>query len=417
MNWRNVPLAEVAAIQGGIQKQPKRAPAGNAYPFLRVANVTPVGLDLSDVHAIELFDGELEKYRLARGDLLVVEGNGSPAQIGRAALWDGSISETVHQNHLIRVRPGPMLDPKYLGYVWNSPDIRDGLSRVASSTSGLHTLSVTKLKRVVLPLPDLAEQRRIVEILEDHLSRLDAAADYASAATTRLSTLQEAALRRLLAGRVIERQPLKALLATGLTNGRSVPTLDGGFPVLRLTALKPAGVDLDERKGGAWTASDASRFLVAHGDYLIARGNGSIRLVGRGALVRNHPDPVAFPDTAIRVRPKQGALRADYLDLVWNSHEVRKQIEQSARTTAGIYKVNQKQLEAIELPVVDVDQQDEIVGRLSALRADAEALGTAIHAVAQRSTALRRAVLAAAFSGRLTGHRTDDEVIEELAHA
>lgn len=43
-------LRSVAAIQGGIQKQPKRAPAGHAFPFLRVANVTARGLDLEDVH-------------------------------------------------------------------------------------------------------------------------------------------------------------------------------------------------------------------------------------------------------------------------------------------------------------------------------------------------------------------------------
>ena len=39
------------------QKQPKRAPHNNAYPFLRVANVLRGSLDLEDVHMVELFAG------------------------------------------------------------------------------------------------------------------------------------------------------------------------------------------------------------------------------------------------------------------------------------------------------------------------------------------------------------------------
>lgn len=157
------PLADVTEIQGGIQKQPKRAPRDNAHPFLRVANVTAHGLELDDVHQIELFNGELDRLKLQEGDLLVVEGNGSPSQIGRAALWDGSIANCVHQNHLIRVRPMDQLLPEYLEAVWNSPENRARLTRVASSSSGLHTLSVSKLKQLSVPVPSIARQRELVD--------------------------------------------------------------------------------------------------------------------------------------------------------------------------------------------------------------------------------------------------------------
>jgi type I restriction enzyme S subunit len=160
-------LGDVAEIQGGIQKQPKRKPGENAYPFLRVANVTAQGLDLSEVHTIELFGSELERLRLREGDLLVVEGNGSPSQIGRAAVWDGSIQDCVHQNHLIRVRPKPGLLPAYLEAVWNSPKSRRNLTDVASSTSGLYTLSVAKLARLRLPVPPLEEQQSRIRQVAD----------------------------------------------------------------------------------------------------------------------------------------------------------------------------------------------------------------------------------------------------------
>jgi len=136
---RKLALAEVADIQGGIQKQPKRTPRDNAFPFLRVANVTARGLELDNVHQVELFGNELDRLRLEVGGLLVVEGNGSPSQIGRAATWDGSIANCVHQNHLIRVRPGPKLLADYLEAVWNSPETRRELTDLSSSSSGLHS--------------------------------------------------------------------------------------------------------------------------------------------------------------------------------------------------------------------------------------------------------------------------------------
>lgn len=160
------PLGQLAEVRGGIQKQPKRRPKDNHYPFLRVANVKRNQLELADVHEVELFEGEIEKYRLATGDLLVVEGNGSPSQIGRSALWLGEIQDCVHQNHLIRVRAGGDLNPRFLNAFWNSPTNSQQLADVASSTSGLYTLSTSKLNRVEIPLASPEVQTKIADDLD-----------------------------------------------------------------------------------------------------------------------------------------------------------------------------------------------------------------------------------------------------------
>jgi hypothetical protein len=102
--WCWATVDQLAEIQGGIQKQPSRKPVQNAYPFLRVANVHRDRLELDEVHNIELFAGELARLRLEQGDILIVEGNGSRTEIGRSAIWNGSIPDCVHQNHIIRVR-------------------------------------------------------------------------------------------------------------------------------------------------------------------------------------------------------------------------------------------------------------------------------------------------------------------------
>lgn len=195
-------LAEVTAIQGGIQKQQKRTPKDNAFPFLRVANVTAGGLDLDEVHRIELFNSELDRLRLQRGDLLVVEGNGSASQIGRAALWDGSIEDCVHQNHLIRVRPLAGLRSDYLEAVWNSPQNRAALTHVASSSSGLHTLSVSKLKQLSIPVPSLERQKELVVAVDEVREARSRMGGIITLAVARKTALRQSLLAAAFSGRL-----------------------------------------------------------------------------------------------------------------------------------------------------------------------------------------------------------------------
>jgi type I restriction enzyme, S subunit len=161
-SWEWAPLGWLAAIKGGIQKQPKRAPRNNAYPYLRVANVLRGRLDLSEIHKMELFPGELDAYRLELNDLLVIEGNGSLSEIGRSAIWTGEIENCVHQNHIIRVRCLET-DPEYVNAFWNSPIGAREIADLAVTSAGLYNLSVGKVAAFPVPVPPLEEQREIIK--------------------------------------------------------------------------------------------------------------------------------------------------------------------------------------------------------------------------------------------------------------
>jgi len=201
--WLWARIEDLAEVQGGIQKQPQRRPRKNAYPFLRVANVLRSELDLREVHMIELFDGELDRHRLRPGDLLVVEGNGSLDQIGRSALWQGQIDPCVHQNHLIRVRPGSALSPNYLNIFWNAPSTASAIQAVASSTSGLYTLSTAKVRRVLIAVPPISEQERINLEVSRQLSLIDAALQAVDEESRRARSLKATMLRHAFAGRLV----------------------------------------------------------------------------------------------------------------------------------------------------------------------------------------------------------------------
>jgi len=151
--WVWTLIEQIGDILGGLTKNSKRKLYPLQIPYLRVANVYADELRLDEIKQIGVEESELNRVLLEKNDLLVVEGNGSIDQIGRVAIWNGSIAPCVHQNHLIKVR---LLLPQMAKYVLNwllSVGGRENITKVASSTSGLYTLSLSKVSSLPVPLP------------------------------------------------------------------------------------------------------------------------------------------------------------------------------------------------------------------------------------------------------------------------
>lgn len=193
--WRTSTLGAEGAIIGGLTKNQKRNALPLKLPYLRVANVYANELRLDDIEYIGVSDKELEKLLVRKGDLLVVEGNGSPDQIGRVALWNDAIPNCVHQNHLIKVRLGDEVLPEW-ALVWMlSPIGRHEIEQVSASTSGLHTLSVGKVSRLPIGVPSLEEQSRIVAEVDRQLSILRGVETEVNANLQRAQALRQSVLQ------------------------------------------------------------------------------------------------------------------------------------------------------------------------------------------------------------------------------
>ena len=198
------------------------------------------------------------------------------------------------------------------------------------------------------------------------------------------------------------------LIMEPLSNGRSVKTVDEGFPVLRLTSLQGGGIDQDEYKVGAWTAKQAERFLIREDDFFVSRGNGSIKLVGIGGLVGPVRTPLAYPDTMIRFRLHKDVI-GTFFTHVWNSSTVRTQLEPKAKTTAGIFKLNQQDLLTCMVPLPPLAEQRRIVADVDRRLSVIQQAKAAVEANLARADRLRQSILKQAFSGQLAPQDPSDE--------
>nr|WP_145552390.1 restriction endonuclease [Variovorax boronicumulans] len=214
--WVWASVDQLCEIQGGLQKQPSRAPVLNKFPFLRVANVLRGQLLLHDLHEIELFGDEAKRLVLERNDLLIVEGNGSRTEIGRCARWDGSVPNAVHQNHLIRARC-VVVDSAFLEAWLNSPLAMSWIAELAATTSGLYTLSVSKIAKVPVPLPPLDEQLAAVKVMGPLFLDVDRQEGSVSFGLRQSAAQRQNILRAAFSGQLVPQdpadEPASALLA------------------------------------------------------------------------------------------------------------------------------------------------------------------------------------------------------------
>ena len=198
--WEHATLGTTGIVSGGLTKNATRNTLPLRKPYLRVANVYANRFELSDVTSIGLTDAEWTKTALRAGDVLIVEGNGSLDQIGRVALWEGEIPECSHQNHLIRWRTLGRVDPK-LALLWlMSPRGRKALMRLASTSAGLYTLSISKVSSVPISIPPPDEQREIVRRVWELFALADRLQRHYGAAVTRVTQITSSILATAFRG-------------------------------------------------------------------------------------------------------------------------------------------------------------------------------------------------------------------------
>ena len=167
-------------------------------PYLRVANVQDGFLDLSEIKEIDVPISQVARFTLEAGDLLLIEGNGNPENLGRGCIWDGQIADCVHQNHIFAVRmlSEAEMTPAFLALQLQSDRGRDYLLSCAKSSTGLSTLNSAQLKEFPVLVPSIEEQQVISNTVENWDSAIQKIKQLIAAKDQRLDTFRNTLLRK-----------------------------------------------------------------------------------------------------------------------------------------------------------------------------------------------------------------------------
>ena len=194
LGWEAKSLGEVAETQLGKMLNRSQQVGDSTIPYLRNVNVQWGRIDLSDVKEMDIYPEERSKFTAVPGDLLVCEGGES----GRAAIWNGSEPIGI-QNAIHRIRPKADLDVRYLLYYFEWQVKSRMIDHLLSGVTITH-FTQEKLRRMEIQYPPIDEQRRIVETLDDHLSRLDSTQKSIASQKLRLASLRRSILNKAFIG-------------------------------------------------------------------------------------------------------------------------------------------------------------------------------------------------------------------------
>jgi type I restriction enzyme S subunit len=138
---------------------------GRGYPVTRIESIANGVLDDTRMRYVELADEDLEKWRLKEGDVLLSHIN-SEEHIGKSAIYTGSPSILVHGMNLLLLRPDrSQVLPEYLHLALRSPASRRYIRSRCKRAVNQASINQKELGSLVVPVPDLDEQRRVVDVL------------------------------------------------------------------------------------------------------------------------------------------------------------------------------------------------------------------------------------------------------------
>jgi len=336
------------------------------------------------------------------GDLVV---SGINAAKGAIAICDeaaaGPVAATIHYGAYVPNRS--RVDVYFLWWMLRSQLFKELLLEYVPG--GIKTeLKPTRLLPIPVPLPSLDEQRRVVARIEELAARVGKARELRQESAVETDALLSSSVSTLGFTSSTRMRSLGQIVGVdALRNGKSVKSADAtdGIRCLTLSSMRGGRIDLNNSKPVPLTSVEAAPFLVRLNDVFIVRGNGSKELCGLAGRVDQEASGVIFPDLFIRVPIPPDQLIPEFFVRVWNSTPIREIIKEKAKTTSGIWKVNQGHITSTSVPVPPLTDQRRIVSELDALQAQIDALKHLQAESAAELNALLPSVLDRAFRGEL----------------
>jgi type I restriction enzyme S subunit len=316
------------------------------------------------------------------------------------------------------LRPEKSLHAPYFGFFFSSDDYRKAVSSMARGVN-INNLKREHFESLELPLPPVAEQKRIAEKLKAVLGRVDGCRARLDRVPELLKRFRQSVLAAATSGQLTEdlreeeyerpRVPLQQAITAIRTGpfGSSLHKADyvsGGVPIVNPMHINrgrispTAGMTVD-----AATLKRLSEFRLRAGDVIIGRRGE----MGRCAVV-TETENGWLCGTGSMVLTPSSQLDPEYLQIFLSSPETVQALEgESVGST--MVNLNQKILLDLEIFFPPLPEQREIVRRVEALFGLADRIEARLTEARAQAERLTPATLAKAFRGELVPQDPNDE--------
>ncbi|MEY6431690.1 restriction endonuclease subunit S [Thioalkalicoccus limnaeus] len=324
-----------------------------AVSVLRSTNFTDSGaLDFSDVATRYFSPEKAATFGLKKGDLLVERSGGGPEQpVGRIGFITEDLPDGTVSNFVQVLRPNPeKVDPDFLGWVLYELQRTGIIERVQQQSTQMRNLNWRDYQRLLLPWPDIDEQRRIAAALK----LADDAIAKAKAELEATRELKRSLMQTLFVfgmpgrhsdflatkiGPVPKDWNIKKLgeIIVSCQYGLSESMAESGrFPILRMNNIDNGIVNANDVKYIDLDDATFELFRLRAGDILFNRTN-SMEYVGRVGVVNDDMDAV-FASYLVRLVADTSQIDPWFLNFCMNSTQVRNRYRRYA--TPAVQQAN-----------------------------------------------------------------------------
>ena len=372
---------------------------------LRMGNITNVGtIDYSNL-VYSSNDEDIEQYSLEKNDLLFNRTNSSE-WVGKTAIYKEE-QPAIYAGYLIRIKP-LLISPDYLNTVMNSGYYRDWCYDVKTDAVNQSNINAQKLSQLMIPIPPLKEQERIVAEMDKWISLIDIVKNGKGDLLTVIKQAKSKILDLAIHGKLVPQDPndepaielLKRInpdftpcdnghytfdvpngwnwcklndLCSFLSRGKSPKYSedDKTYPVFAQKCnLKEGGISLEQARFldpstiNKWD----SKYKLQTGDVLVnSTGTGTVgrtRLFDESYLGKY---PFVVPDSHVAVVRTYEEINSEYVFAYMSSQLIQQYIEDNLAGSTNQKELYIGVLENLYFPFPPINEQQRIVQKIEEL--------------------------------------------------
>ena len=203
--WATVDQLIVDSPQNGIYKP--KSQYGDGVPVLRIEDYQDFHLrDREQLQRLKITTEETSTYGLAASQLIINRVN-SPSHLGKTLLVPDHLPPAVFESNMMKVIPSKCADPSFFAHYLRSPVGRARLTTRAKWAVNQASINQSDVCMTPVPIPPLAEQRRIVAEVDRRLTVIQQAEATVHANLTRAERLRQSILKQAFSGKLVPQDP------------------------------------------------------------------------------------------------------------------------------------------------------------------------------------------------------------------